>query len=102
MGGVIAQYAPAKFSGEITQSILFFIVFNLFSTVINLPFNYYKTFVLEEKFGFNQQTKKLVGVTEPVRETWPDFYLPSSSPILLRPRSSSLSLAVPSSLDSLQ
>ncbi|PUU78061.1 peptidase family M48-domain-containing protein [Tuber borchii] len=59
IGGVIAQYAPARFSGEITQSILFFIVFNQVSTIINLPFNYYKTFVLEEKFGFNQQTKKL-------------------------------------------
>ena len=61
MGVIVSRYAPAGFSGEIPQSLLFFIVFNLLSTVINLPFSYYRTFVLEEKFGFNKQTPRLVG-----------------------------------------
>lgn len=56
----ITQYAPESFSGEISKSLLFFIAFNISTTVINLPFSYYKTFVLEEKFGFNKQTQKLV------------------------------------------
>ena len=41
---------------EIYQSLMFLLIFNLFSTVINLPFSVYGTFVLEEKHGFNQQT----------------------------------------------
>jgi STE24 endopeptidase len=61
MGVIVSRHAPARFSGEISQSILFFIVFNLLSTIINLPFSYYRTFVLEEKFGFNKQTPRLVG-----------------------------------------
>ncbi|KAH0605105.1 uncharacterized protein H6S33_005087 [Morchella sextelata] len=55
----VIKYAPAQFSGEISKSLVFFVVFNLITTVIGLPFSYYKTFVLEEKFGFNKQTKKL-------------------------------------------
>ena len=41
---------------EIYRSMMFLLIFNLFSTVINLPFSIYGTFVLEEKHGFNQQT----------------------------------------------
>ncbi|KAL7270626.1 zinc metalloprotease [Rhizina undulata] len=55
----LARYAPERFAGEISHSLLFFFLFNLGSTLINLPFSYWKTFVLEEKFGFNKQTKAL-------------------------------------------
>ena len=48
--------APTRFSGEISHSILFFLAFNLVSTVLSLPISYYSHFVLEEKFGFNNQT----------------------------------------------
>jgi STE24 endopeptidase len=41
---------------ELYRSMMFLFIFNLFSTVINLPFSVYGTFVLEEKHGFNQQT----------------------------------------------
>ncbi|KAI5779463.1 peptidase family M48-domain-containing protein [Geopyxis carbonaria] len=58
-GTYISRYAPAQFSGEISQSLLFFITFTVASNVINLPFSYYKTFYLEENFGFNKQTRKL-------------------------------------------
>lgn len=61
----VIKYAPAQFSGEISKSLVFFVVFNLITTVIGLPFSYYKTFVLEEKFGFNKQTKKLVIIQLP-------------------------------------
>ena len=36
--------------------MMFLFLFNIFNTVINLPFSVYGTFVLEEKHGFNQQT----------------------------------------------
>lgn len=58
-GTWLAQYAPERFSGEISHSILFFFAFNFISQLLSLPVSYYSTFVLEEKFGFNKQTPKL-------------------------------------------
>ena len=58
----ISRYAPVGFRGEITHSIVFFVAFNLAGNLSNMPLQYYKNFVLEEKFGFNKLTKKLVGV----------------------------------------
>ncbi|KAI9660868.1 MAG: hypothetical protein M1829_006433 [Trizodia sp. TS-e1964] len=53
------HYAPERFSGEITHSILFFFTLNLISTLTSLPSSIYSTFVIEEKFGFNKQTPTL-------------------------------------------
>jgi STE24 endopeptidase len=58
-GGWLARYAPARFSGEISHSVVFFFTFTLISQLLTLPFSYYGTFVLEEIFGFNKQTVKL-------------------------------------------
>ncbi|RMJ20870.1 CAAX prenyl protease [Aspergillus sp. HF37] len=55
----LVQYLPARFQGEISQTLVFVFLFNLVSTVLSLPVSYYRTFVLEEKFGFNKQTVKL-------------------------------------------
>lgn len=55
-GALVAKFAPEMLKGEILQSIVFFSAFNLVSTVLNLPFAYYNTFVVEEKYGFNKQT----------------------------------------------
>ena len=60
-GLFLARYAPSRFTGEISQSIVFFFAFTFASNLVGLPLSYYKTFVLEEKFGFNKQTRKLVG-----------------------------------------
>ena len=60
MSGVwLARYAPARFSGEISHTVIFFFTFNVISTILSLPISYYSTFVLEEKFGFNKQTLRL-------------------------------------------
>jgi len=37
----------------------FFGIISIVSTIISIPFSYYATFVLEEKFGFNKMTKTL-------------------------------------------
>ncbi|BCR92034.1 zinc metalloprotease [Aspergillus chevalieri] len=58
-GVALARYLPARFQGEICQTLLFLFGFNILSTVLSLPVSYYSTFVLEEKFGFNKQTLKL-------------------------------------------
>ena len=55
----LTRYAPAKYSGEIVHTLIFFFTFNIISTVLSLPTDYYGNFVLEEKFGFNKQTVKL-------------------------------------------
>ncbi|CEG66514.1 hypothetical protein RMATCC62417_03079 [Rhizopus microsporus] len=44
---------------EILHSIVFLIIFTIFSTVTTTPFNYYSTFVVEQKHGFNKQTVRL-------------------------------------------
>ena len=41
---------------QVTQSIVFFAISSLFSLITSLPFNYYRTFVIEQKHGFNKST----------------------------------------------
>ena len=43
----------------IVQTLLFLGILMLGSDILTTPFSYYKTFVIEEKFGFNKSTKKL-------------------------------------------
>ncbi|WP_457617240.1 M48 family metallopeptidase [Lutibacter sp.] len=48
-----------KFStNTIGVTLLFFGIIFIASDLISLPFSYYKTFVIEEKFGFNKSTLK--------------------------------------------
>jgi len=44
---------------EIYVSLLYFGILFLASTIISLPFSYYHTFVIEERFGFNKMTRAL-------------------------------------------
>ena len=46
-------------SSPIIIALLFFGIIMIGSDIITTPFTYYKTFVIEEKFGFNKTTKKL-------------------------------------------
>ncbi|KAI1469747.1 peptidase family M48-domain-containing protein [Daldinia caldariorum] len=57
--GGLLRFAPARFTGEISHSIVFVLTFILIQQALSLPANIYHTFVLEEKFGFNKQTPKL-------------------------------------------
>ncbi|WP_455170209.1 M48 family metallopeptidase, partial [Aegicerativicinus sediminis] len=45
-------------NNPIVIALLFFGIIMLASDLISTPFSYYKTFVIEEKFGFNKTTKK--------------------------------------------
>ncbi|MEP2238971.1 MAG: M48 family metallopeptidase [Maribacter sp.] len=40
----------------ILQALIFFGIIMIGSDIINIPFSYYQTFVIEEKFGFNKTT----------------------------------------------
>jgi STE24 endopeptidase len=58
-GDLLLRFAPARFTGEISQSIVFILAFIVIQQIVSLPSSIYQTFVLEEKFGFNKQTPKL-------------------------------------------
>lgn len=45
-------------SNKVIASPLFFGIIFFASDILNLPFSYYSTFVIEEKFGFNKTTVK--------------------------------------------
>ncbi len=45
--------------GPMLGGVIFFLSFLLIGSLLELPFSYYKTFVLEDKFGFNRQTPSL-------------------------------------------
>jgi len=58
-GDILLRFAPARFTGEISHSIVFVLGFMAAQQVLSLPARLYYTFVLEEKYGFNKQTPKL-------------------------------------------
>ena len=46
-------------TNNIIVALIFFGIIMLASDIITTPFSYYKTFVIEEKFGFNKTTLKI-------------------------------------------
>jgi STE24 endopeptidase len=58
-GSWLLRFAPERFSGEISHSIVFVLTFIVIQQILSLPTSIYHTFVLEEKFGFNKQTPKV-------------------------------------------
>lgn len=47
-----------KFSDNpIIMALIFFGIIIIGSSLLNIPFSYYKTFIIEERFGFNKTTK---------------------------------------------
>lgn len=55
----IDNFARGYSDNEITVALIFFGVIMIGSDIINTPFSYYHTFVIEEKYGFNKTSKKL-------------------------------------------
>jgi STE24 endopeptidase len=49
----------AWFDSAIWHGVAFLIAFFLISSLLDVPFSIYKTFVVEERFGFNRVTPKL-------------------------------------------
>jgi STE24 endopeptidase len=56
--GWVDNWVSSLTENTIVQSLLFFGVIMMGSDILNTPFGYYKTFVIEEKFGFNKTTLK--------------------------------------------
>ncbi len=57
--GYLDQFLTPYVSDPILKSLAFFGVLFILSDIVNTPFSYYSTFVIEERFGFNKTTLKL-------------------------------------------
>jgi STE24 endopeptidase len=55
----VDDFARSFTNQPILVALIFFGVIMLGSDILTTPFSYYKTFVIEEKFGFNKATKKI-------------------------------------------
>ena len=54
----VDEFARGYFEHPIAIALVFFGVIVFFSSLIGLPFSYYSTFVIEEKYGFNRTSVK--------------------------------------------
>lgn len=55
----VDEFARNYTDNPILVALIFFGVIMIGSDILTTPFSYYKTFVIEEKFGFNKSTKKI-------------------------------------------
>lgn len=56
---IVDEIARGFSNNIIIITLIFFGIIIIGSDIISIPFSLYKTFVIEEKFGFNKSTKKL-------------------------------------------
>lgn len=52
------QFARTFSNNSISIGLIFFAIIIIGSDILTIPFSYYKTFVIEEKFDFNRTSKK--------------------------------------------
>ena len=56
---LLDNYIREYINNEILISLIFFAILMMLSTLLNLPFSIYNTFVIEEKYGFNKTTVQI-------------------------------------------
>ena len=54
LAGVVASWSGSP----VVQTFLFICIVMLFSSVLDIPFSWYRTFRIEERFGFNRTTRR--------------------------------------------
>lgn len=55
---IVDNFARNYSQNAIIIALIFFGIIVIGSNILSIPFSYYKTFVIEEKFGFNKTTHK--------------------------------------------
>ncbi len=55
----VDEIARSFTDNSIIITLIFFAIIVFASDILSIPFSYYKTFIIEENFGFNKTTKKL-------------------------------------------
>jgi len=56
--GKLDEYVRGLVNSEILIALLFFAILGVASDLLDLPFDLYGTFVIEDRFGFNKTTAK--------------------------------------------
>ena len=56
--GILDHWLSALIPNPILLSIVFFGIVFIGSDMLSIPFDYYQTFVIEDKYGFNKTTRK--------------------------------------------
>ena len=54
---ILKSFLPFDINSSFAQSGLFLLILFILNSIISIPFSYYNTFIIEEKFGFNKTTK---------------------------------------------
>ena len=57
--GITLDYFNGMTGSLLWGAVVFIAAYNIISVLYSLPFDYYSTFVIETKYGFNKSTKKL-------------------------------------------
>ena len=68
------SFESLQISSNFIQSGVFFLILFILNSIISIPFSYYKTFVIEEKFGFNKTTK-LTFFIDIIKSTLLSFFI---------------------------
>ena len=50
-------FLPFEINTSFTRSGVFFLILFILNSLISIPFSYYNTFIIEEKYGFNKTSK---------------------------------------------
>jgi STE24 endopeptidase len=56
--GLLVTFTNLLSDAQLLSNLFFLGIYMIFQIIISIPFDYYHDFVLEEKYGFNQTTKK--------------------------------------------
>jgi len=56
--GELDQFVQSQANNQILVGLLFFGIIFFINDIINLPFSIYRTFIIEERYGFNNTTPK--------------------------------------------
>ena len=56
--GLLSDLSVSFSESVIVQSSIFFLILHLLNFILGIPFSYYSTFVIEEKYGFNKTDLK--------------------------------------------
>ena len=68
------SFESLQISSNFIQSGIFFLILFILNSFISIPFSYYNTFVIEEKFGFNKTTK-LTFFIDIIKSTLLSFFI---------------------------
>ena len=68
------SFESLQISSNFIQSGVFFLILFFLNSIISIPFSYYNTFVIEEKFGFNKTTK-LTFFIDIIKSTLLSFFI---------------------------